>query len=57
MSEFILHWIIALAAFLLILTALYLVIRMAVRGAMKDAFQELGKEIAQKVWDDEEEQG
>ena len=54
MGEFILHWLVALGVILLLLAAFYLVIRLAVRTAIKEAFQEIAGAVAKELWKDEE---
>ena len=52
--EPLINWIVALCVVFLFFVGLYLVVKAAVRSGMKEAARELGREVAKKVWDEDD---
>ena len=52
--ELLINWIVALCVVFLFFVGLYLVVKAAVRSGMKEAARELGREVAKKVWDEDD---
>lgn len=50
----IINWLIALAVILLFFAGLYLVIKLAVKGAVREALHEEITQLAKKLWEDDE---
>ena len=47
------NWLIVLAALLLFFAGLYLVVKLAVKNAVKESAHQLIEELAQKLWADD----
>lgn len=52
--DVLMNWIVALCALVLFFGGLYVVIKAAVRAAVKESLRELGHEVAKKVWEEDE---
>ena len=48
------NWIIALAVVLLLFWGLYLIVKLAVKSALREVLNEFGREMAKKLWEDDE---
>ena len=50
------NWLIALAVVLLLFWGLYLIVKLAVKSALREVIQEFGEKMAKKLWEDDEPQ-
>lgn len=50
----VMNWLIALAVILLIFAGLYFVIKLAVKGAVREAIHEEVTQLAKKLWEEDE---
>ena len=53
--DILLNWLIALGVVLLLFAGLYLIIKLAVKSAIRETFGEVARELADKLWDEDDE--
>ena len=52
--DILLNWLIALGVVLLLFAGLYLIVKLAVKSAVREVINEFGEKMAQKLWDNED---